>query len=50
MVSIKGFSNYAVDESGVVYSYLSNRTLVGRPDSKGYVSVTIKSDEGETGY
>lgn len=27
---IKGFSNYAVDENGVVYSYLSNRPLVGQ--------------------
>ena len=44
---IEGFTNYAVDENGVVYSYLSNRPLVGRPDSKGYVSVTIKSDEGK---
>ena len=33
---IKGFSNYAVDENGVVYSYFYNRPLEGRSNKGGY--------------
>ena len=44
---IKGLSNYAVDENGVVYSYLSNSILSGRLDAKGYLQVGLKNDEGK---
>lgn len=47
LVNIRGFSQYAVDENGVVYSYFSDKYLVGRVDAKGYLSVTIKSDKGK---
>jgi DNA-binding CsgD family transcriptional regulator len=44
---IKGFSNYAVDENGVVYSYFYNRPLEGRSNKGGYMSYHLKSDIGK---
>ena len=44
---IKGFSNYAVDENGVVYSYYSNKNLKPGDNGNGYLVLSLKHDSGK---
>lgn len=43
--TIPGFSDYMVDDKGVVYSKISKKILIASKNSSGYPTVTIYDDE-----